>query len=286
MSKIPGVGYTPSPGNCFWVWPGGASAGTTPFNPDTADPFTAAGGQLDLGAFNARYGGRPVRADGTIGMFVVDAETVLGSLTRAMELAAAQGLEPAFTGRPDTHTMIPTIREAHDYAATHQDGGKSLMYRMGVGGGASGHGGSSQLPGQPRIETIASPAPGRISLAWITGQADSFEIEMFPSMGEVVRTRVEDPKQGNRRSAVIDLPAGHGGIVGVSVRAFRGATGGKWSIHRRVTVEPHQGAAGKPEEPPKKPTDITEDVEAMEAIRLLKRLGYSRDQVVLAYGVL
>lgn len=283
--KTPGVGYNPPPGTCFWVWPGGASAATSPFNPNTPDPFTAAGGQLDLAAFNARYGGRPVRADGTVGMFVVDAETVLGALTRAMEMAAKQGTEPAFTGKPETHTMVPTIVEAHDYAATHADGGRSLMTQMGVGGGASGQGGSS-LPGQPRIESIASPAPGRISLSWVTGAADSFEIEMSPSVGSVVRTRVQDPKQGNKRSATIDLPPGHGGIVGVSVRAFRGETGGKWGIVRRVAVEPRQGTTDKPVEPPKKPADITEDLEAMVALRMLKSRGYSREQVMLAYGAL
>lgn len=277
MSKIPGVGYNPPPGTCFWVWPGGAPAGTTPFNPMVPDPFTNASGQLDLAAFNARYGGRPTREDGTVGMLVVDAETVFGALTRAMELAAKQGSEPSFAGKPDTHTMIPTICEAHDYAATHPDGGKSLMTQMGIGGGGSGQGGSSG-PGQPRIETIYSPAPGRISLSWITGAADSFEIEINPSVGEVVRTRVEDPRQGNKRSSVIDLPPGHGGIVGVFVRAYRGATSGKWSIGKRVTVEPRQG---EPEKLPSATTiDITSDGLAMEALRLLKKRGYTKEQIL------
>jgi hypothetical protein len=279
MSKIPGVGYNPGPGTVYWVWPGGEAAGTTKFNPDTPDPFTAASGQFDLAAFNKRYGGRPVRGDGTIGLFVVDAETVLGALVRAMEKAAADGAEPEFKGTAATHTMIPTIREAHDYAAVHQDGGRFLMSRYGIGGGAAGQGGTSG-PGQPRIEKIESPAPGRIALSWVTGQADSFEVVTTPSVGSSTTRRVEDQKKGNLRSFNIDLPADHGGVVQVAVRAFRGETGGKWSMGKRVTVQPRQGGTA---EPPAEAKDITKDSLAVTALQLLKSRGYTREQIAAAW---
>ena len=248
MSKIPGVGYKPSPGTCYWVWPGGASAGTTPFNPGTPDPFTAANGQLDLASFNARYGGRPVRADGTVGMFVVDAETVMGALTRAMELAAKQGAARDFSGGSDTHTMVPTILEAHDYAATHPDGGRSLMTQMGVGGGAAGGGGSK--PGQPRIDALTSPAEGQILVKWTTGAADAFEISVSPAVGKPAALLFPDRKQGNAREELVSLRAGEGGMVSVMLRALRGGAFGKWSKARTVGVKPSTATA---EEPPVDP---------------------------------
>lgn len=231
MSKIPGVGYNPGPGRVFWVWPGGASAGTTNFNPAAGDPFgTGTAGTLDLAVFNARYGGRPVRADGTIGLFVVDAETVLGALTRAMELAAKAG-EGDFAGKEATHTLVPTLREAHDYAATHPDGGRSLMARMGVGGG--GAGGGTTSVGQPRITKISSPGPGLIALSFVTGAATSFQIK-----AGALEVPFPDPQQGNTRSATIKLPPGVGGDIEVTVRAFRDGVPGKWSQPKTVKVTP------------------------------------------------
>lgn len=276
MSKIPGVGYNPGPGKVYWIWPGSReSAGTTAFNPAAGDPFgTGVGGTLNLAVFNARYGGRPVRADGTIGNFVVDAETVLGALTRAMELAAAKGAEPAFTGKAETHTMIPTLREAHDYAAVHPDGGSSLMGSQGIGGGMSGQGGTSG-PGQPRITKISSPLAGQIELSWITGAASAFLVKI-----ESIEIPIPDPKQGNTRSAVLDLPAGLGGSLLVSVRAFRDGVAGKWSQAKRVAVEPsrHDG----PVEPPE-PKDILQDSLAVTALELLKKRGYTVAQIAAAW---
>lgn len=231
MSKIPGVGYNPGPGRVFWVWPGGASAGTTAFNPDAGDPFgTGAAGTLNLQVFNARYGGRPVRDDGTIGLFVVDAETVLGALTRAMEIAAAQGLEAEFRGQAATHTMVPTLRESHDYAATHQDGGRSLMARTGVGAGGGGVG---TTPGQPRIEKLTSPGPGLIQVIFVTGKATAFQIQAGS-----LSVPVQDPQQGNTRTILIELPPGEGGEIEVTVQAFLEGVPGKLSKPKKVQVEP------------------------------------------------
>jgi hypothetical protein len=244
MSKIPGVGYNPGAGTVFWVWPGGASAGTTKFTPAAGDPFgTGTAGTLNLAVFNARYGGRPVRADGTIGLFVVDAETVLGALTRAMELAAKAG-EGEFTGKEATHTMVPTLQESHDFAATHPDGGRSLMTRFGVGGG--GPGGATGI-GQPRITKISSPGPGRIELTWVTGVASAFQIK-----AGTFEVPFPDPQQGNTRTGVIELPAGLGGELEVTVRAFRDGVPGKWSQVKKVQVEPRKG------DKPTDPTDPTE----------------------------
>lgn len=229
MSKIPGVGYSPGPGRVFWIWPGSReSAGTTAFNPAAGDPFgTGAAGTLNLAVFNARYGGRPVRADGTIANFVIDAETVLGLLTRAMEVAASQGLEPEFRGQAATHTMVPTLRESHDYAATHQDGGLSLVHRV-LGGGGAG-----PAPGQPRIDKLTSPGPGLLQVVFITGKATAFQIQAgshsFP---------VQDPEQGNTRTILVELPPGVGGEIEVTVQAFLEGVPGKLSKAKKVQVEP------------------------------------------------
>lgn len=229
MSKIEGVGYNPGPGLVFWIWPGSReSAGTTAFNPAAGDPFgTGASGTLNLAVFNARYGGRPVRADGTIGNFVVDAETVLGLLTRAMEVAAEKGLEPEFRGQAATHTMVPTLRESHDYAATHQDGGLSFINRV-LGGGGSG-----PVPGQPRIDKLTSPGPGLVQVIFITGKANAFQIQAgsFSAL-------VQDPQQGNTRTIVIKLPPEVGGEIEVTVQAFLGGVPGKLSKPKKVKVEP------------------------------------------------
>lgn len=273
MSKIPGVGYTPPPGQVFWIWPGSReSAGTTSFNPAAGEPFgTGPAGTLNLDVFNARYGGRPVREDGTIGNFVVDAETVLGLLTRAMEIAAEKGLEPEFKGKASTHTMVPTLRESHDYAATHPDGGMGLIH--GVLGGSAGGGGN--LPGQPKIKTIKSPAPGKIELSWITGAASSFLIKAGS-----FETPFLDQQQGNTRSAIIELPPGLGGEISVTIQAFRDGVGGKWSLAKRVTVEPRQSG---PVEPPVEPKDIMQDSLAVTALELLKKRGYTVAQIAAAW---
>lgn len=234
--KIPGVGYNPGPGTVFWVWPGGQNAGTTPFNPSAGDPFgTGPGGVLSLATFNARYGGRPVRSDGTIGNLVVDAETVLGALTRAMELAAKQGAEPEFKGRAETHTMVPTIREAHDYAAVHQDGGRSLMSRMGIGS-ALGTGGNP--PGQPAIVKLTSSSPGRITVGLKTGQADSFEVQATVSGAEAgFAIAVPDREdQFPTRIYEIELPSSLSGRLQIRARSFLGGVSGKWSIQKFVNV--------------------------------------------------
>jgi hypothetical protein len=230
MSKIEGVGYNPGPGRVFWIWPGSReSAGTTAFNPAAGDPFgTGAAGTLNLAVFNARYGGRPVRADGTIGNFVVDAETVLGLLTRAMEIAAEQGLEPEFRGQAATHTMVPTLRESHDYAATHQDGGLSLIHRV-LGGGGAG-----PAPGQPRIEKLTSPGPGLIQVVFITGKATAFQIQAGS-----LSVPVQDPQQGNTRTILIELPPGEGGEIEVTIQAFLEGVPGKLSKPKKIkNVEP------------------------------------------------
>lgn len=231
MSKIPGVGYSPGPGVVFWIWPGSReSAGTTVFNPSAGNPFgTGTAGTLDDAVFNARYGGRPRRADGTIGNLVVDAETILGALTRAMEILAGQGAVPEFKGTSATHTMIPTILEAHDWAATHADGGASLMAQAGVGSGASG----TASIGQPRITEISSPGPGLISLSWITGEGHSgFEVKAGS---------ISVPIEGSTMTASVELPPGEGGEIEVTVRAFKEGTAGKWSRPRKISVQPRAG---------------------------------------------
>lgn len=248
MALIPGVGYHPGPGICFWIWPGSREkAGTTPFNPAAGDPFgTGPGGVLDDDIFNRRYGGRPIRFDGTVGNLVTDAETITGAMTRAMEILAKQGAIPEFTGRPETHTLIPTLLEAHDWAATHSDGGGSLMAQAGVGSGAPGVGGVE--PGVPRIEEVSSPGPGRVFVRWITRPGHTqFEVQA----GESVYVF-----KGTILSGVVDLPAGVGGSVEVKVRAFLGATAGRWGLARFVNVEARQGAPEippKPEVPPAEP---------------------------------
>jgi hypothetical protein len=227
-----------------------------------------------LAVFNARYGGRPVRADGTVGNLVVDAETVLGPLVRAMELAAAKGAESEFKGTAATHTMVPTLREAHDYAAVHPDGGMGLMRSHGIGGGTSGQGGMTG-PGQPRITKISSPGPGQIELSWITGTASAFLIKVGS-----LEIPFPDQKQGNTRSTVVELPPGIGGELKVSVQAFRDGTAGKWSLVKRVTVEPRQGG---PVEPPAEPKDIMADELAVTAMELLKKRGYTVAQIAAAW---
>lgn len=243
MSKIPGVGYSPGPGTVFWIWPGSREpAGTTVFNPSAGNPFgTGTAGTLDEAVFNARYGGRPRRADGTIANLVIDAETVLGLLTRAMEVCAEKGLVPEFKGTPATHTMVPTILEAHDWAATHADGGQSLINLFRTIPTDAGPVGprSTTTIGQPRITELSSPGPGRISLTWVTGPGHSgFEVKAGS---------ISVPIDGSTMTASIELPPGEGGEIEVAVRAFKGGTAGKWGRPRKVSVQPR--AAGPRPDP-------------------------------------
>lgn len=239
--KLRGIGYNPGPGIVHWVWPGGAPAGTTSFNPGAGDPFS--GSVLDLAAFNARYGGRPVRSDGTIGMMVVDAETILGALSRALSIACEKGLDPAL-GSPSVYDCTPTLRELHDYAATHNDGGRSIMSAAGVGGGVIG----GRPPGQPRITRWGTPAPGIVVLEWVTRTPDAFVIEV----GEAPPVTVA----GEIRKAEVVLPPGMGGPLQIRVRAFEGGIPGAWSLVKKLTVTPR---ASDPEPPPPPPPPVDDD---------------------------
>lgn len=260
---IPGVGYTPISTFVFWVKPGGGQIATTTFNRNAPNPFE--GREVNIPDFRARYGARNTRSgrweleDGTICLFPVDAESI-GILMRAMELAAKTGGFPEFTGTPLTHTLIPTLLEAHDYAATHSDGGRSLMSAMGVGGGISNsNSGTGGIAGQPRITKLSSPSPGKISLTWITGPAEAFEIKVSRLLDIDRYWRVLDSKSGNTRTHTLTLPQPNNyGTFSVSVRGSIGGIFGKWSQVKTVTVE-------KPseEEPPISPISPILSIDAL-----------------------
>lgn len=292
MSLIPGVGYESKGFIVYWVDPVGKPVGTSSFNPSASDPFER---QLDIKKFQARYGmytksGRWELADGTICRFPVDAESI-GTLMMAMEQAARSGkFSYEFTGTPATHTMVPTHLEAHDYAATHQDGGRSLMSVMGVGGGAAGSGSGSggatgAIPGRPRIERISS-SPGLLTLTWITSQASHFElnVETEKDDGPGWTHTFEDPKQGNTRQLTFQVPDYIYGQCVVKLRGYRGGTSGPWSMSKKIDVKKGEGT-GKPVEPVEK-NPILSDPWAVQVLTVFKVQGYTKEQVLEAYSKL
>jgi hypothetical protein len=289
MALIPGVGYQSTGSTVYWVKPGGGNVGTTIFNPSAPNPFS--GQVVNIEAFRSRYGantksGRYELSDGTICMFPVDAESI-GILTRAMALAAKQGGFKEFTGTPDTHTMEPTYLEVTDYAATHPDGGRSLMQAMGVGGGADRSGSGSTgatgaLPGRPRIERVSSTLPGVLSLTWITSSADRFElnIETEADDGPGWTTVIGDPKQGNTRKIDIEVPDNIFGPCVVKVRGYRGGTYGAWSLSKRVEIKKGEGK-GAVDKPDNSTNPLLSDQAGMNALRVLAS-KYSRVQILEA----
>lgn len=292
MSLIPGVGYKATGYTVYWVKPGGGLAGTTNFNPSAPNPFT--GGVVDIAAFKNRYGaytksGRYELEDGTICMFPVDAESI-GILTRAIELAAKQGGFGEFTGTPATHTLNPTTVEVYDYASTHQDGGRSLMSAMGVGGGAGGSGSGAggatgPLPGRPRIEKVSS-SPGLLTLTWITSQASHFDlnVETEKDDGPGWTHTFEDPKQGNTRQLSFEVPDYIYGPCVVKLRGYRGATTGPWSMSKKIDVKKGEGI-DKPVEPTEN-NPVLSDPWAVEVLAILKTQGYTKEQILEAYNKL
>lgn len=243
MALIPGVGYRPGPGLCYWIWPGSReSAGTTRFNPAAGDPFgTGPGGVLDDAVFNARYGGRPIRFDGTVGNLVTDAETIFGPMTVAMEKLARQGAIPEFTGTAATHTLWPTLVEAHDWAATHTDGGAGLMALAGVGSGAA----TSTPPVVPKILEVSSPEPGAVLVRWTARAQDGFEVR-------VGDTKLRIPS--SELAARVELPAGIGGEMEVAVVTYRGSEGRR-SLPVTVVVAPREGEPPTPAPEPPPPAE-------------------------------
>lgn len=289
MNLIPGVGYESKGSIVYWVDPIGKPVGTSSFNPSAGDPF---GRQLDIDKFQSRYGmftksGRWELNDGTICRFPVDAESI-GTLMMAMEQAAKSGkFSYEFLGTPATHTMVPTNLEAYDYAATHQDGGRSLMSAMGVGGGAGGSGSGSggatgPLPGRPRIERVTS-SPGLLTLTWITSQASHFDlnVETEKDDGPGWTHTFEDPKQGNTRQLSFQVPNYIYGPCVVKLRAYRGATFGPWSMSKKVDIVKSDKPVDPPVEEEKNP--ILLDSESRAAMTILVLKGYTKSQVMDAF---
>lgn len=288
MSLIPGVGYESKGSIVYWVDPVGKFLGTSSFNLSAGDPF---GRQLDISKFQSRYGmftksGRWELADGTICRFPVDAESI-GTLMVAMELAAKSGkFSHEFSGTSATHTMVPTNLEAHDYAATHQDGGRGLMSAMGVGGGAGGSGSGAGgatgvLPGRPRIDGLSS-SPGVLTIKWITSQATAFElnVETAADDGPGWTHTFPDPGPGNTRQLSFQVPNYIYGSCVVKLRAYRGATFGPWSMSKKVDIV----KSDKPVEPTEEETNpIPLDIESRSAISTLAFKGYSKEQILNAY---
>lgn len=288
MSLIPGVGYKSKGSIVYWVDPVGKPVGTSSFNPSAGDPF---GSQLSIAKFQSRYGmftksGRWELADGTICRFPVDAESI-GTLMVAMEQAAKSGkFSHEFSGTPATHTMVPTHLEAHDYAATHQDGGRGLMSAMGVGGGASGSGSGAggatgALPGRPKIEKLSS-SPGLLALTWITSQATAFElnVETVADDGPGWTHTFPDPGPGNTRQLSFQVPNYIYGPCVLKIRAYRGATYGAWSMSKKVDIV----KSDKPAEPIEEETNpILLDSDSRAAMTVLVLKGYTKSQVMDAF---
>lgn len=253
--KLKGIGYQAKPAIIRWKNPNGTDSGvTTVFNPNTGDPFgTGPAGTLNEPVFDARYGGnnRPKAPDGTSLSLPIDAETILGAGTRAMQLAVDRGEQfgDGWTGTPETHDMQVSPRDAHDFAATRPGDFHALMARFGIGTGAPGSTGS--MPGTPAIVRVESPGPGLIRLvvrtrlepyAFDVRVRTEFDIKLRTGTG-IEETIISVPVQPHNRAAreiEIALPVEISGYVEVAIRAKLGDTTGPWSATRLVATEPRE----------------------------------------------
>jgi hypothetical protein len=240
-SKLKGIGYQAKPATIRWKNPNGTDSGvTTIFNPNTGDPFgTGPAGTLNEPVFDARYGGsnRPKAPDGTSLSLPIDAETILGVGTRAMQMAVDLGEQfgDGWTGTLETHDMKVSPRDAHDFSATKPGDFHALMARFGIGTGAPGNAGS--VPGTPAIVKLESPSPGLIKLV-VRTRLEPYAFEVRVTTGAGLEGVYSIPVQPHNRPArEIDLEVPVSGTLEVVVRAKLGNTPGAWSSARKVTVE-------------------------------------------------
>lgn len=250
------VGFTPQNGaRIKYVVPGpgtGFPPETDTFlNVNAGDPF--AGLALNTDIYYARYGTPPVNAAGTEGVFPVYAEAI-GSLSTAMANAAKDpanpwGLRPSGNGQA-------TNLEVYDFAATQcPQGRKSAIFVK--YGNEDGSSGVAVTPGQPAINSLTSPAPGKIMVVWQTRIGHTgFQINAEPRSDNA--PSFSQRADGADRDAVIDL-GGEGGEFDVTVTAFIGNTAGKPSLPKTVTVA--AASSQPPVDEPPAPVDPPTPVE-------------------------
>ena len=237
--KIHGIGYSDSlqPGATACLYPSWpayfAKSGSVCRPMDlTAQPFRP-GQPQDFQAMRRRYGGAApgeVTPDGQ-GTWLVgcDAESIQQGCARWLEercrnspAAAEYDCSLDWNGPEGWRAA----RDSYDYWATHP-------------AGLPNAGGSvSRTPGQPDIIGLSSPGRGQAWVKWRTRlDHSSFAVAVGPALREV---------PGDVFSTVVELPAGIGGDLPVTVTAFYGPTPGKPSIVRFVHVEPRAGPVPSP----------------------------------------
>jgi hypothetical protein len=229
-----GVGYVPPAGSrsCLYVLPNG-SGGSACFPMDlSADPFVGglSNGEL-LARAERRYGPNFHGADASRPRFLaLDFESLLGLGGVLLKDLCCQDR----FGTKASRSCNATLTELHDYFAVNSPPATP---------------GRGNPPGQPRITELSSPAPGKVSVKWITRAGHTlFEVRA----GTVTTTTA-----GDVFLAQLDLPPGEGGSMDVTVRAFSGDTPGKPSIAKTIQVQPR--TAPPPAQPPEPP--VTPPVE-------------------------
>lgn len=231
QQRLHGIGYSDSlqPGAraCLYpTWPAYFSkAGCISSVMDlSAQPF-GPGQPQDGTAMARRFGGHApgsVTPDGQ-GSWLVscDAESIQQSCAKWLEEQCRQSAAAA-TYDCSLDWNGPEgwrgARDSYDYWATHP---------AGLGGGGGGP--VSRTPGQPAIVALSSPGARFVAVSWRTRLDHSaFAVSAGPALRRV---------PGNVFSTIVELPAGAGGDVPVSVTAFYGETAGLPSLMRTVHVE-------------------------------------------------
>jgi hypothetical protein len=207
-----GIGFVPPAGarSCLFQLPNGQGISACFLMDLSADPFVGGLTNSDLlRRAELRYGPNFHGIDAERPRFLgLDFESLFGIGSVQLQQKCCENE----LGTRNSRSCVPTLTELHDWYAINST---SII--------------PIPIPGQPRITEATSPAPGVVTVTWVTRAHDSFEVQA----GSVKKT-----VPGTVFSTRVDLPQSEGGEIPVTVTAFASSRAGRPSIPKIVVVRP------------------------------------------------